>query len=95
MTLGIVVGTVVSTSINDGLHGSRYLLVQRCNHYGEKREDYLVTLDVLGAGNNEWVMVSEGSPARETLFTVNKPVDALIVGIIDQIDEYDSVVYRK
>jgi carbon dioxide concentrating mechanism protein CcmL len=95
MNLGIVVGTVVSTSINDGMQGSKYLLVQRCNQQGEKRDDYLVALDFLGAGNNEWVMMAEGSPARETSSTVSKPVDALIVGIIDQIDENDTVVYRK
>jgi carbon dioxide concentrating mechanism protein CcmL len=95
MTLGKVVGTVVGNSKNDGMNGSRYLLIEKCNQSGEKKGDYLVALDIVGAGYDEMVMISEGSPARETPLTVNKPLDALIVGIIDLIDENDTVVYRK
>jgi len=40
-------------------------------------------------------MVTEGSPSRETPVTTGKPVDALIVGIVDLIDENDTVVYSK
>ena len=41
------------------------------------------------------VMVSEGSTARETPLTVDKPLDALVVGIVDIIDENDTVIFRK
>jgi len=95
MILGKVVGTVVSSSINDGIEGSRYLLIDKCNQHGEKKGDYLVALDIVGAAYDELVMVTEGSPSRETPLTVSKPLDALIVGIVDLIDENDSVVYRK
>lgn len=95
MILGKVVGTIVSNTINDGIKGSRYLLVEKTDQYGKKKGDYLVALDIIGVANDELVMVTEGSPSRETPQTVNKPVDALIVGIVDSIDENDTVVYQK
>lgn len=95
MILAKVVGTVVSTVKNDGISGAKYLLIEKCSQSGEKKGDYIVALDLVGAGNNEMVLVAEGSSARETLQTVNKPLDALIVGIIDLIDENDKIVYRK
>jgi carbon dioxide concentrating mechanism protein CcmL len=95
MILGKVVGTIVSSTINDGMKGSRYLLIDKTDQYGKKKGDYLVALDSIGVANDELVMVTEGSPSRETPLTVNKPVDALIVGIIDLIDENNTVVYSK
>lgn len=95
MILGKVVGTIVSSTINDGIKGSRYLLVEKTDQFGEKKGDYLVALDIIGVANDELVMVTEGSPSRETPQTVNKPVDALIVGIVDSIDQNDTVIYSK
>jgi ethanolamine utilization protein EutN len=82
MILGKVVGTVVSSIKNDSLSGARYLLVEKCNQQGVKKGDYVVALDLVGAGNDELVMVSEGS-------------SAVIIGIIDSIEENETVVYKK
>jgi len=95
MILGKIVGTIVSSTINDGMEGSRYLLIDKTDQHGNKKGDYLVALDVIGVAYDEMVMVTEGSPSRETPLTMNKPLDALIVGIVDLIDENDTVVYRK
>jgi carbon dioxide concentrating mechanism protein CcmL len=95
MILGKVVGTVVCSSRNDGTEGARYLLVEKTDQHGEKKGDYLVVLDILGAGYDELVLVTEGSPSRETPLTTNKPFDALVVGIVDLIDENNRVIYRK
>jgi microcompartment protein CcmK/EutM len=95
MMLGRVVGTVVSSSRNDGINGAGYLLIARSDQQGEIKNDFLVALDLVGAGRNELVMISEGSSARETEITFNKPMDAVIVGIVDMIDEYGKTVYRK
>jgi len=95
MIFGKVVGTVVCSSRNDGLAGPRYLLIERTNQRGEKKGDFVVALDIIGAGHDELVLVTEGSPSRETPCTVNKPVDALVVGIVDQVDENDRVIFRK
>lgn len=95
MILGKVVGTIVSSTLNDGMKGSRYLLIEKTDQNGKKKGDYLVALDIIGAANDELIMVTEGSPSRETPLTTNKPVDALVVGIIDLIEENNTVVYRK
>ncbi len=95
MILGKIVGTVVSDIRNDGIAGASYLLVDKCNQRGEKKNDIIVALDLVGAGYDEVVMIAEGSSARETEITLNKPMNAIIVGIIDLIDEMGQVVYKK
>ena len=95
MLLGKIAGTVVSSVRADGFEGVRYLLVDKATPDGNTRGDYLVALDLIGANQGELVMIAESTSARETPFTVNKPVDALIVGIIDLIDVNEKVTYRK
>nr|NQU89552.1 EutN/CcmL family microcompartment protein [Bacteroidota bacterium] len=95
MILGKVVGTVVSSASTIGIEGASFLLIEKCNQAGMLKNDYVVALDMVGAGKDEMVMVSEGSTARETPLTVSKPVDAMVVGIVDLIDENDNIIYRK
>jgi len=95
MILGKVIGSVVSTNMSIDIEGARYLLVEKCNQKGETKSDFLVALDLVSAGYNEIVMIAESTSARETTITQNKPVDAIIVGIIDMIDENNEIVYRK
>jgi len=95
MLLGKVVGTVVSSSTNIGIEGARFLLVDKCNQAGVKKGDYLVALDLVGVGNDELVMIAESTSARETATTANKPIDAIIIGIIDEIDENETITYKK
>jgi len=95
MLLGKVVGTVVSSSTNIGIDGARFLLIDKCNQSGGKKGDYLVALDLIGAGNDELVMISESTSARETTTTASKPIDAIIIGIIDLIDENEKIIYKK
>jgi microcompartment protein CcmK/EutM len=95
MILGKVVGTVISSEVNSGIEGGKYLLIEKCNQKAETKGDFIVALDLVGAGYNEVVMISESTSARETRITANKPIDAIIVGIIDLLDENDTIVYRK
>lgn len=95
MILGKVVGTITSSSNAIEISGGRYLLVNKCDQKGKLKNDFLVALDLVSAGNDEMVMISESTSARETPTTKNKAVDAIIVGIIDMIDESDKVVYKK
>jgi len=95
MILGKVVGTVVSSKQSVDIEGAKFLLIDQCNQKGEVKGDFLVALDLVSAGTGELVMVSQSTPARETPTTINKAVDAIIVGIIDVIDENDKVVYKK
>jgi microcompartment protein CcmK/EutM len=95
MFLGLVVGTVVSTKKNDGIRGTTYLLVAQCSTRGKTKPNPLVALDVVGAGTGELVIVAQGSSARQTDMTKEKPIDAVIVGIVDLIEEEGAVVFRK
>ena len=95
MLLGKVVGTVVSSSTNIGINGARFLLIDKCNQGGEKKGDFFVALDLVGAGNDELVMIAESTSARETTITASKPIDAIIIGIIDLIDENEKIIYKK
>lgn len=95
MILGKVVGTVVSSTNQIGIDGAVCLLIEKCNQSGKTLGDFLVALDLVGAGTDEVVMIAESSAARETPITNNKAVDAVVVGIIDLIDENEKTVYKK
>lgn len=95
MILGKVVGTITSSSNDIEISGGRYLLVNKCDQKGKLKNDFIVALDLVSAGNDEMVMISESTSARETPQTKDKAVDAIIVGIIDQIDENEKVTYKK
>jgi carbon dioxide concentrating mechanism protein CcmL len=95
MIFGTVIGTVVSTRKSDTTEGTAYLLVQMCGRRGEPKDGYVVALDLVGAGKGEMVIVSRGSSSRQTDRTFEKPIDAVIVGIVDLVEETGRVVYRK
>ena len=95
MILGKVVGSVVSRTRSLDIDGAPFLLVEKTNQKGDKTGEFIVAVDIIGAGYDEMVMISESTSARETLITTNKPLDALIVGIIDRISEDDKFVYIK
>ena len=95
MILGMVVGTVVSERRADQIEAPRYLLVEQCDQTGTGQNDFLVAIDLVGANSGELVIIGQGSAARQTEITYDRPIDAVIVGIIDLIDEQDKEVYRK
>lgn len=95
MIFAKVAGTVVATRRSDDLPGARHLLVELCSHRGEGRREYLVAVDSVGAGVGELVMVTQGPSARQTQATDRKPVDALISGIVDLVDEGGAIVWKK
>ena len=87
MTIGKVIGTVVSTQKNKKFEGAKLLLVQPINPDETPRGTAVLAIDGVGAGVNEKVLVVlEGRAAGEALGKKAAPVDAAIIGIIDQID---------
>jgi ethanolamine utilization protein EutN len=83
MILGKVYGSVVSTSKNEKLIGYKFMLVQYIEN--DKLVDkYIVAVDSVGAGIGETVLVTTGSGARLALDRTDAPVDATIVGIVDE-----------
>ena len=95
MILAKVIGNIISSIIVDGMDGSKYLIVAPCTPSGEIGENSLVALDLLGSAPDEFVLVSQGSSTRQTEITKDKPVDAVIMGIVDIVEEDGKVVFRK
>lgn len=94
MTLARVRGTVVSTRRTDGIPGARFLLVEECDQSGRGSEDYLVALDMVDAGTGQLVLLAQGSSCRWTLETDDRPIEAMIIAIVDEIDERGTMAYR-
>ncbi len=95
MILGQVVGTVVSTRKDAGLSGLKLLVVRELDDALAPTGHLVVSADAVGAGRDEVVLVAAGSSARLTEATRDKPVDSVIVGIVDEVEENGKLVYRK
>ncbi|MDD2239158.1 MAG: EutN/CcmL family microcompartment protein [Kiritimatiellae bacterium] len=95
MNLGKVVGTVVSTRKESVLDGIRFLLVRLVDTDGKETPSFVVAADAMGAGPGEMVLTAAGSSARQTTLTQNKPVDAVILAIVDTWDIDGKTKYTK
>ena len=86
MQLGRVIGTVVSTQKHYKLEGAKLLLVQPLTLDDQPRGIPLLTIDSVGAGVGEKVLlVIEGKAAGAALRRKAAPVDAAIIGIVDTV----------
>ena len=87
MQIGRVIGTVVSTQKHRKLEGAKLLLVQPLALDGQPRGVAVLTIDSVGAGVGEKVLiVIEGKAAGAALRRKAAPVDAAIIGIVDHVD---------
>jgi len=87
MQIGRVVGTLVSSHKNRRLHGAKLLLVQPLTLDDEPQGVPLLTIDSVGAGVGEKVLVViEGRSAGDALGEPAAPVDAAIIGIVDRVE---------
>ena len=86
MFLGKVIGTVWSTKKDDKLVGAKFLIVRKLDLDLKEKSDFVVAVDSVGAGEGEVVLVATGSSSRQTHFTQDKPVDAVIMAIVDKLD---------
>jgi len=86
LILGKVVGTVWSTRKDENLVGAKFLIVKQLELDYTPKESFVVAVDSVGAGVGEIVIVAQGSSARQTTFTKNKPIDAVIMAIVDKLD---------
>ena len=86
MILGKVIGTVWSTKKDENLVGSKLLIVRQLSIDFKEKENFVVAVDSVGAGEGEIVLVATGSSARQTNNTKNRPVDAVVMAIVDKLD---------
>ena len=82
MLIGKVVGSVVSTRKCENLVGNKFMIVDILEHM-HSGADQLIAIDKIGAGSGEYVLVAQGSAERIGSGMPDAPVDAAIVGIID------------
>jgi len=85
MILARVVGTVVATRKDEKLVCSKLLLVRSADPAGKAEGSYLVAVDTVDAGAGELVLVVSGSSARMAAGMKDCPVDAAIVGVVDEV----------
>ena len=75
-----------STRKDENLVGAKFLIVKQLDLNLKEKDNFVVAVDSVGAGEGEVVLVASGSSARQTDFTKNKPVDAVIMAIVDKLD---------
>jgi microcompartment protein CcmK/EutM len=95
MLIGKVIGTVVSARKDPELEGLRLLLVKATDLDGKPTGGIIVAADSVGAGVGEVVLYAAGSSARQTAQTKDRPVDHVVMAIIDQIEVEGRVRYDK
>ena len=95
MNLARVRGTVVATARSDKIEGARWLLVEDCDQRGAGKGEYLVALDMVGADRGQLVLLTQGSSCRWTKRTEDRPMDTLVVAIVDSIDQAGVVQWSQ
>lgn len=96
MQIAKVIGSVVSTSKSEKLHGLKLLLVKPIDlDTFEEKGSAIVSIDAVGAGEGEIVMLVGGSSSRQTEMTTDKPVDSAIIAIIDYINVGKKQIFSK
>jgi microcompartment protein CcmK/EutM len=95
MLMGLVVGTVVSTRKEEDLRGLRFLLVREVDQQMQQTGKMVVCADAMGAGVGELVLYASGSSARQTVVTKDRPVDAVVMAIVDRVEVGDDTTYVK
>lgn len=89
MIIGKVVGSLFSTRKSEKLVGNKFMIVEpveTMKAVGER----VVAIDIIGAGIGEYVLVAQGSAARIGCDMQDAPVDAAIVGIIDEGQDWSK-----
>ncbi|MCZ6682323.1 MAG: ethanolamine utilization protein EutN [Planctomycetota bacterium] len=95
MLLAEVVGTVVATRKEQSLEGLKLLLLRAVDVDGKPSGATVVAADAVGAGAGEMVLYASGSSARQTVATDKRPVDAVVMAIVDQWEVGGQTKYKK
>jgi microcompartment protein CcmK/EutM len=85
--LARIVGTVVATRKDPRLEGKKLLICRLIDPDGKDEKGYVIAVDTVHAGFREDVLIVQGSSARMAQGCKDTPVDAAIVGIVDQVSQ--------
>ena len=101
MFVALVTGSVVATQKTPTMTGHKLLVVEPYR-LDEKSRDRLVStgrtfiaVDTLGAGEGQFVLVTQGSSARLTPETTTLPIDAVVIGLVDTVRVAGKDVFRR
>lgn len=95
MLITKVVGSAVATIKDENLVGAKLLVVREANEKGEPIGKPLIAIDTVDAGVGDLVLIAAGSSARQTNFTKDRPVDAVIMAILDSLEVDGAITYQK
>ena len=101
MFVAKVTGSLVSTQKVEALVGHKLLVVEPYRLEPKERNRLVTTgrtfiaVDTMGAGEGEYVLLTQGSSARLTPETKNLPIDAVIVGIVDSVHVDHQCVFDR
>lgn len=94
MQIALVVGSAVATIKNENLRGVKLLVVREADATGTPIGRPLVAIDSVGAGTGDLVLTASGSSARQTALTENRPVDTVIMAILDSLEVEGAITYQ-
>jgi ethanolamine utilization protein EutN len=95
MIIAKVVGSAVATLKHELLKTTKLLLVSQADTRGNVTGEPFLAVDLIGAGEGELVIVSQGSSARIATGHNASPADAAIVGILDSLQREGTIDFRK
>jgi len=101
MFLAKVTGSVVSTQKVDIMTGQKLLVVEPLRVNEKNSSDLrgtgrtFICVDTVGSGEGETVLIVQGSSARFTEDTKTLPIDAAIIGIVDEVSVHGSTVFKS
>lgn len=95
MLIAKVIGTTVSTIKDEKIVGRKLLIVRQTDETGEPFGKPYVAVDTVDAGVGDLVLTASGSSARQTTITKDRPVDAVIMAMIDSLEVDGKVTFTK
>ena len=95
MQLARVVGSVWATQKTPSLEGLRLQILRQVGPDLKDLPGSVIAADAVGAGLGDLVLYATGSSARQTPVTENRPVDAVIMAVVDAFDVDGKTVFQK
>ena len=95
MLIAKVIGTTVATIKDEKLIGRKLLVVQQTDETGKPIGKPYVAVDTVEAGIGDLVLTASGSSARQTTLTKDRPVDAVIMAIIESLEVEGKTTFRQ
>jgi microcompartment protein CcmK/EutM len=95
MLIARVIGTTVSTIKDEKITGQKLLVMRQTDETGKSIGKPFVAVDTVNAGAGDLVLTASGSSARQTTITKDRPVDAVIMAIIDSLEVEGKTTFRQ